>query len=532
VYLPLIFHVNPDNGSIPLKSVFGECSQKYLWNKKVILFLFFLLIGTFEIHGQANAVNSEDKIEGYSHIIIISATCILFLFIVSLLTFRVLLKRSKRKLEIKAAKSDIVNIIYRSILSAESFEDSIYFTIREFKSHFSFTRVSITFFDFENGTFIPYGIADKQKVSALKNGTAFPIEQFGSLSVLKQHKTCLVQDVMKKESISVSDKEMMAHENIRSYFLCPLIGKGELIGSLNFSSDLVDAFSEQMISFCEEIANGIAISLNQYNLQEKIKTINSTLEKKEKDITDSINYAKRIQQAKLPSPDHISSCLPSCFVLYKPKDIVSGDFYFFRKIKGLIFIACADCTGHGVPGALMSMMCSEMLDETISQTTDTSQILNQLNKKIKNSLQQSDNYESSRDGMDIALCSIDIANRIIKYAGANRPLWVIRAGQKTVEEVKGNKKAIGGFTNEDQVFETQWIKLKEGDAFYLSTDGYADIFGGKRKKKLMTKRFKELLIKIQDLTMEKQKQYLDDFIEEWKGDTEQVDDILVIGGRL
>ena len=462
--------------------------------------------------------------------ILISVVCVLLLVFVAI--FRVMLARSKRIHEIKTKKTEIINSIYKSILSAESFEDSIYLTIREFKNNFSFTRVSITLFDFENNTFIPYGITGKQNVRVLKNGTAFPLEQFGSLSVLKQHKTCLVQDILQKELISPSDRDMMEKENIRSYFLCPLIGKGELIGSLNFSSDLLNAFSGEMIHFCEEVANGIAISLNQYNLQEKIKVINGTLEKKEKDITDSINYAKRIQHAMLPSPEQIRSCVPGCFVLFKPKDIVSGDFYFFKKVKGVVFVACADCTGHGVPGALMSMICSEILDEAVLQSADTSKILEQLNKKIKISLQQSDSYESSRDGMDIALCSIDINNRIIKYAGANRPIWIIRNGKKVVEEIKGTKKAIGGFTEENQNFDTHWIKLQEGDTFYMTTDGYGDTFGGKTKKKLTTKKFKEILIGIQNKTLEEQERYLDDFIENWKGDTEQVDDILVIGMRL
>jgi len=178
------------------------------------------------------------------------------------------------------------------------------------------------------------------------------------------------------------------------------------------------------------------------------------------------------------------------------------------------------------------MIGSEILHETVSATMDTSQILSQLNKKIKAALQQSGNYDSSRDGMDIGLCTIDINNHIIKYAGANRPLWIIRNGQTTVEEIKGTKKAIGGFTEKDQQFDTHWVKLKEGDTFYLTTDGYGDTFGGKEKKKLMTKRFKELLTRIQDKTMQAQEKYLDDFIENWKDGTEQIDDILVIGVRL
>ena len=256
------------------------------------------------------------------------------------------------------------------------------------------------------------------------------------------------------------------------------------------------------------------------------------IEEKNKDITDSITYAKRIQQAKLPKYEEIKSTFSQSFVLFKPKDIVSGDFYYFTTNHQSIFIASADCTGHGVPGAFMSMIGSEKLDDAVSQSADTSEILRQLNKGIKNSLHQSDSDESTRDGMDIALCSVDINNRIVKYAGANRPLWIIRKGQTVVEEIKGTKTAIGGLTEDSQHFDSHEIKLQQDDTFYIFSDGYADTFGGKEEKKLTTKKFKEILLSIQDKSMADQEAHLDSFIEDWKAGTEQVDDILVIGVRL
>jgi serine phosphatase RsbU (regulator of sigma subunit) len=172
------------------------------------------------------------------------------------------------------------------------------------------------------------------------------------------------------------------------------------------------------------------------------------------------------------------------------------------------------------------------LHHAVSQSSDTSKILELLNKGIKTSLRQSDSNESTRDGMDIALCSIDVARRIVKYVGANRPIWIIRNGQKVVEEIKATKKAIGGFTPDNQYYDTHEIKLQPGDTFYISTDGYADTFSGQNDKKLTTKKFKEILLSIQEKTMKEQEQHLDNFIEEWKGGTEQVDDILIIGVRL
>jgi serine phosphatase RsbU (regulator of sigma subunit)/tetratricopeptide (TPR) repeat protein len=256
------------------------------------------------------------------------------------------------------------------------------------------------------------------------------------------------------------------------------------------------------------------------------------IEEKNKDITDSINYAKRIQQAKLPDKKEIASALPQSFVLFKPKDIVSGDFYFFSRKDQDIFLAAADCTGHGVPGAFMSLIGSERLEDAVLQNSDTSEILKQLNRGVKASLRQTDSDVSTRDGMDIALCAVNTKNRIIKYAGANRPLWIIRNGQTVMEEIKPTKKAIGGFTEDNQYFDSHEIKLQQGDTFYICTDGYADQFSGQRGKKLMTKKFKEILIGIQDKSMESQEKHLNDFIEDWKSGTEQVDDILVIGVRI
>jgi serine phosphatase RsbU (regulator of sigma subunit) len=279
----------------------------------------------------------------------------------------------------------------------------------------------------------------------------------------------------------------------------------------------------------EKRAAEFTVVNNQKAEMERSKLL---VEEKNRDITDSINYAKLIQQAKLPKKETIYASLPGCFVLFHPKDIVSGDFYFFHKKNNFIFIGVADCTGHGVPGAFMSMIGSEKLTEAIAHTSDTSEILKYLNKGIKNSLQQSDSAGSSRDGMDIAMCRIDMENGTVKYAGANRPLWVIRKGNSTVEEIKGTKTAIAGFTGDDQDFQSHEVKLVAGDTFYLTTDGYADQFGGQKGKKIMTRKLKEILIDIQVKPMPDQMNYLENFMENWKTGQEQVDDILIIGVRF
>ncbi len=268
------------------------------------------------------------------------------------------------------------------------------------------------------------------------------------------------------------------------------------------------------------------------NAENLMRIQKQKLELQKKEILSSITYAKRIQQAKLPEKSEIFSFLPQSFILFKPKDIVSGDFYYFKEKEGLIFLAAADCTGHGVPGALMSMVGSEILSDSVSKSSNPSEILSLLNKGIKSSLRQTESNESTRDGMDIALCILDQQNQTIHFSGANRPLWIIRNGQTQIEEIKSTKKAIGGFTEDKQIFEPHEIRMNKGDSFYCFTDGYIDQFNGKSGKKLMAKKFKEVLLNIQKLSMPEQEIHLNNFIENWKGDTEQIDDILVIGVRV
>lgn len=256
------------------------------------------------------------------------------------------------------------------------------------------------------------------------------------------------------------------------------------------------------------------------------------IEKKNRSITDSIDYAHLIQRAMLPHRRDIWAAFTNSFVLYKPKDIVSGDFYFFTSINNFNhIIAAADCTGHGVPGGFMTMLGAERLAEAVKQTQNPAEILALLNKWIKRSLKQSNSRASSRDGMDIAVCNVDTLSRTVQYSSANRPLWIVRKGASEIEEIKPTKRGIGGFTTDEQQFEQHTILFQEGDTFYIFSDGYGDLFSGDGKK-LTTKRFKQLLLEIQDKPMKEQGRYLDEFAENWKGRKEQIDDILVIGIRL
>src|SRR5690606_30480024 len=204
--------------------------------------------------------------------------------------------------------------------------------------------------------------------------------------------------------------------------------------------------------------------------KEEAEKQRSLVEVKNREITDSINYALRIQQAILPKIEDIQLCFPQSFVLYKPKDIVSGDYYFFQKAKTennkdcdeTFILAVADCTGHGVPGALMSMVGFERLTDAVEHSSDPNIVLSLLNRGMKNSLHQNTD-ESTRDGMDIALCSIDLKSKLLKFAGANRPLWYIKSGESEVREIKGTRAAIGGFTAEGHEFEIHEVPFGKGD---------------------------------------------------------------------
>jgi len=254
------------------------------------------------------------------------------------------------------------------------------------------------------------------------------------------------------------------------------------------------------------------------------------IEEKNKDITESIDYAQTIQQAILPDKKLVTSLFSNAFILFKPKDIVSGDFYWLMQNDNKKLIAACDCTGHGVPGALMSMVGNNLLTQIVNEKNNLSpaEILNLLHKQMRKTLRQ-ENPSETKDGMDIALISF-MNEYEMEYAGAYRPLWIINNG--ILKEIKADKYAIGGMQEEEErVFTNHKIKLSKGDSIYIFSDGFADQFND-NDEKLMIRRFKDLLLSIQDKDMPSQEKVLDVFIENWRGKHEQVDDILVIGIKI
>ncbi|MEO6305656.1 MAG: SpoIIE family protein phosphatase [Bacteroidia bacterium] len=251
------------------------------------------------------------------------------------------------------------------------------------------------------------------------------------------------------------------------------------------------------------------------------------------DIVSSINYAQKIQLAVLPALDTIARNIPQSFVLYKPKDIVSGDFYWFYEIdKDNYIIVCADCTGHGVPGAFMTVIGSNLLNQTVidNKIYQPEAILVEVDRLLNTTLKQDKEKAGVQDGMDLSLLKVNRATKELIITSAKRPVVFIRDNE--LQELKGNKSSIGGMREGDKKFNEVKINYKENDQFFFFTDGYHDQFGGDKGKKFSTKRLKEILLGICTLPIEEQKQKLDTVITKWRGNLEQVDDILVIGVKF
>jgi phosphoserine phosphatase RsbU/P len=278
------------------------------------------------------------------------------------------------------------------------------------------------------------------------------------------------------------------------------------------------------------------IECQRDSLAEKNAQLNEAyveIEEQKKHIMDSIYYARRIQTAILPSFQLLDSRIKNYFIFYLPKDIVSGDFYWFTEVDGLIMIAAVDCTGHGVPGAFMSIVGYNQLHNAVNvkKARKASDILNELNQGVINTLNENSGESSIKDGMDMTLCVFDFKKKKVDFAGANNPMILVR--NNTPVKYKGDRFPIGAFVEQKaQNFTNNVIDLKEGDMIYLFSDGYADQFGGPENKKFFTRRFEELLLNIHSRPLAEQKEMLKTTLYDWMGSNSQVDDILVIGIKI
>lgn len=272
--------------------------------------------------------------------------------------------------------------------------------------------------------------------------------------------------------------------------------------------------------------------LDKKKMNSVLRDQKNKIEKQNKEITQSIFYASRIQNAVQPSNEDLDKLFTENFVLYKPKNIVSGDFYFAQKINDYILFTAADSTGHGVPGAFMSMMGISMLNQIVREkhVTTAAQVLNLMRTNIKTALNQTGKKNEQKDGMDMALCALNTKNNVVQFAGAYNPLLIIR--NKEIIEYKADKMPVGIYIKEKESFTNNEIQLQKGDILYLFSDGYVDQINYNNKEKFMRKRFKKLLLEICEKPMSEQKEILNERFEEWKTGGKQVDDVVVFGVKI
>jgi len=306
------------------------------------------------------------------------------------------------------------------------------------------------------------------------------------------------------------------------------IGTMAFVGLLSFAlADRINILKKE-----KEGAQEKALEVLEEKVQERtleIEEQKELVEEKQKDILDSITYAKRLQDAILPPVSFIKKFLPDSFLVYKPKDIVAGDFYWMERSDDNILIAAADCTGHGVPGALVSVVCSNALNRTVKEfhITEPGKILDKVRELVLETFEKSES--NVQDGMDISLCCITTKTKEVQWSGAYNSLWYIQKGE--IKEVAADKQPIGK-NDRPEPFNTHKLNLQKGDTLYLFTDGYADQFGGPKGKKFKYKQMEELLLANASKPMDEQKDVLENTLEKWKGTLEQVDDILIIGIRV
>lgn len=314
--------------------------------------------------------------------------------------------------------------------------------------------------------------------------------------------------------------------------------------------DTTDAYSlkdEELLVF---VSGYIARAIENVRAEEKIRKQHQMVLEQQKAITDSIGYARRIQKAVLPSPPYLDNILPDYFTIYKPKDIIGGDFYWAREIEGQRVVIVADSTGHGVPGALMSMLGVTLLNEQFRTfgIREPGVILDHLRSKVKEILFQEGTASDQKDGIDMAIAIIDPERKTLQFAGANIPLYLIRekAQAKGAErdllvssendayelyKIKSDKQPLGVHWEETH-FTSHLIQLQDRDTLYIFSDGYADQYGGKKRKKFKSKKLMKLLLSLQDGPMDLQKKLLEDAFEKWRGSYEQIDDVCAFGIRI
>ena len=354
-------------------------------------------------------------------------------------------------------------------------------------------------------------------------------------ALIYHHKFIILRDSLysKEQSKKMLEAEMQYQFEKKEAIAKAIQDKKNMVAAAESKKQMVirNAF---IIGFILTLLLAAVIYRNYKSKQRDNRLISEQkliVEIKNKEILSSIEYAKRIQTAILPPPRVVKEYLKNSFILYLPKDIVAGDFYWMEQADNKIYLAACDCTGHGVPGALVSVVCNNALNRSLNEFGERlpGKIFDKTREIVLESFEKSD--EDVKDGMDASLAVLNIESKKILWSGANNPLWIYRNQQHIIEEIKADKQPIGK-VYESKPFTTHEIELNAGDAFYLFTDGYADQFGGDKMKKITKSKFKEVLLNNAKLNMSEQLSALQNFYENYKAEHEQIDDVCVIGVKL
>jgi serine phosphatase RsbU (regulator of sigma subunit) len=378
-------------------------------------------------------------------------------------------------------------------------------------------------------------VTRQQHEAEIRNREMKSLEQEKSIKDLQlKQKEAEKKEKEREITVLELEKEKQSEARKKAIYvsiLFGLIGIIILFGLLNMRQKN-KVLAEQKKEIEEK--NDVLEQKNQEILtqNEQIVLQKDIIEEKNKSITDSIHYARRIQGAVLPPVQEIQEYFSDSFVLFRPRDIVSGDFYWGAKKGDQVVITAADCTGHGVPGAFMSMLGTAFLNEIVGTMIelDAAKILHELRQNVIISLRQTGQEGENKDGMDISLCIVNRKNSTLQFAGANNPMYMIRNSE--IQIIKPDRMPIGIHANADVPFKNNNIDLKKGDAFYIFSDGIADQFGGPKNKKFKYSTLQYLLLENHEKPFQEQQRLIESAFEEWKGDNEQVDDLLMIGFRV
>ncbi|HEY0978392.1 MAG TPA: SpoIIE family protein phosphatase [Flavobacteriales bacterium] len=370
--------------------------------------------------------------------------------------------------------------------------------------------------------------ADEDAIGPLWKGARFPIGSCISGWAMIHSETVVIEDIYADERIPA---ELYQPTFVKSLVMVP-IRKQHPLGAIgNYWQHQRQPDAED-IYLLESLADITAVTIElveSYNrLEHRVEERTKELQLRNEELTSNIQYAKRVQDAILPERAWMKELLPESFVMYRPKAIVSGDFYWMGQYQGEVMVAAADCTGHGVTGALLSAMCSNLLDRAVNEfgLTEPGMVLDKTRELLWERLARS---AEMTDGMDISLCSIDPHSGSLRWSGALCDLIYVHQGRIT--EVKSHREAVGRARHRSR-FPTHRLKLDKGDMVYLMTDGYVDQFGGPQGKKYKSRPMKQLLQGIHTLPVDQQQELLEVAFDEWKGDLEQVDDVTIVGFRI